>query len=125
MLIYRPYSDGRTLGLVSPSSSSQEACIREAYSRAKITDFSATGYFECHGTGTAVGDPAEVGAVGRVFCRSRMNDDPLYIGSIKTNPGHGEGASALSGVIKGIVSLEGDRILPNINFEQPNSKSES
>ena len=62
--------------------------------------------------------------MGRVFGRSRVNDDPLYIGSIKTNLGHGEGASALSGIIKGIVSLEGDRVLPNINFEQPNPKSE-
>lgn len=56
---------------------------------------------------------AEVEAVGRVFGRSRVNDEPLYIGSIKTNVGHGGRASALSGVIKGIVSLEGDIVLPN------------
>lgn len=109
---------------MAPSASAQEACVREAYSRAGITDFSATGFFECHGTGTVAGDPAEVQSVGKVFGKSRTSDDPLYIGSIKTNLGHGEGTSALSGVIKGIVSLEGDRILPNINFEQPNPKSE-
>ena len=111
------------MGLAAPSASSQEACIREAYSRACITDFSATGFFECHGTGTVAGDPAEAQSVGHVFGRSRTSEDPLHIGSIKTNLGHGEGASALSGIIKGIVTLESGKILPNINYEDPNPKS--
>ena len=76
-------SDGKTLGIASPSSSSQEACIREAYARAGITDFSATGFFECHGTGTAAGDPAEAMAIGKVFGRTRTKEDPLWVGSIK------------------------------------------
>lgn len=118
-------SDGKTLGLAAPSTSSQEECIREAYARAGITDFSATAYLECHGTGTPAGDPVEVAAAGGVFgINSRADGTPLYIGSIKTNLGHAEGASALSGVIKGVVSLEGGRILPNLWFEKPNPKSE-
>jgi len=117
-------SDGKTLGLASPSASSQESCIREAYARAGIADISATGFFECHGTGTVAGDPAEAMSVGKVFGRGLTKDQPLYIGSIKTNVGHGEGASALNGVIKGVLALEAGQVPPNIHFEHPNPKSE-
>ena len=117
-------SDGKTLGLASPSASSQEACIREAYARAGIDNISATGFFECHGTGTVAGDPAEAMSVGKVFGRGLTKDEPLYIGSIKPNVGHGEGASALNGIIKGVLALEAGQIPPNIYFGQPNPRSE-
>jgi acyl transferase domain-containing protein len=45
-------SDGWTAGIASPNSEAQAAAIRQAYSNAGITDFSATSYVECHGTGT-------------------------------------------------------------------------
>lgn len=115
-------SDGKTLGLASPSASSQEACIREAYARAGIANINETGFFECHGTGTVAGDPAEAMSVGKVFGRGLKKDEPLYIGSIKTNVGHGEGASALNGIIKGVLALEAGQVPPNIHFEQPNPK---
>lgn len=117
------FSDGKTVGLFSPSGPAQEACIREAYSRAGITDYSATAYFEAHGTGTRAGDPAEAMAIGNVFGPSRTADDPLYVGSVKTILGHGEGSSALNGVIKAILALEAEKIPPNINFDTPSSKS--
>lgn len=63
-------------------------------------------------------------SVGNVFGRGLTKDEPLYIGSIKTNVGHGEGASALNGIIKGILALEAGQVPPNIHFEQPNPKSE-
>jgi len=59
--------------------------IKEAYGRAGITDLSKTAFFECHATGTAVGDPIEVEAVGRVFRDCRKEDDPLPIGSVCTH----------------------------------------
>ena len=55
--------------------------MRKAYERAAIS-FSATSYLECHGTGTPVGDPLEVAAVGRVFSSCRDARDPLLIGSV-------------------------------------------
>ncbi|KAB2570584.1 Hybrid PKS-NRPS synthetase lepA [Lasiodiplodia theobromae] len=59
--------DGKTPGIANPSAESHEAMIRRAYQVAGITDISKTGFVECHGTGTAIGDPLEVTAVGNVF----------------------------------------------------------
>lgn len=61
--------------------------IRKAYQIAGITDFSQTAFFECHGTGTAVGDPVEVNAVARIF-----GDSGIIIGGVKPNLGHSEGS---------------------------------
>jgi acyl transferase domain-containing protein len=87
-------------------------------------DFSQTGYFECHGTGTAVGDPIECAAIGNVFAECRTPEDPLLIGSIKTNLGHCEGASGLAAIIKVVHCLEKACIPATIGVKQlnPNSK---
>ena len=59
--------DGKTPGMASPSSESHEAMIRRAYQVARISDLSATAFVECHGTGTAIGDPLETAAIANVF----------------------------------------------------------
>src|SRR5947207_1801904 len=79
-----------------------EALMRRAYKVAGIANFSQTGYVECHGTGTAVGDPIETAAVGRVFGPS----GGVYIGSVKPNMGHSGGASGLTSIIKAVLALE-------------------
>lgn len=53
------------------------------------------GYVEMHGTGTQAGDPVEVESVKNVFCNGRASNNPLYIGSVKANVGHGEAVSNL------------------------------
>ncbi|KAL8700931.1 MAG: hypothetical protein Q9224_000733 [Gallowayella concinna] len=60
-------SDGKTQGITQPNPDAHETMIRKAYQLAGITDFSKTAYFECHGTGTAVGDPIETSAVANIF----------------------------------------------------------
>ncbi|CRG92723.1 Lovastatin nonaketide synthase [Talaromyces islandicus] len=119
-------SNGRTGGITRPSASGQETVIREAYRNAGDLPFADTTYFECHGTGTYVGDPIEVSAVGRVFAPGRSADDPMLVGSVKSNVGHGEGASALASIMKVVLSLENGGIPPvydlqtlnpNIDFE--------
>lgn len=107
--------NGKTPGITVPSASAQEALIRRAYNVAGITNFSNTGFVECHGTGTPVGDPIETTAVGRVF-----GESGVYIGSIKPNFGHTEGASGLLPVIKTVLVLENSTIPPNIKFLRPN-----
>ena len=74
-------SNGRTGGITHPSPEAQEAVIRNAYQNAGGLDHNLTGYFECHGTGTPVGDPLEVSAIGRFFASGRQKT-PLYIGSV-------------------------------------------
>ena len=107
--------NGKTLGMTVPSVKVQEALMRRAYQVAGITDFSKTGFVECHGTGTPVGDPIEATAVGRVF-----GEFGVHIGSIKPNFGHTEGASGLLSVIKTVLALENRTIPPNIKFGRPN-----
>ncbi|KAK5991578.1 Highly reducing polyketide synthase gloL [Cladobotryum mycophilum] len=112
-------SDGKTSHMGSPSTASQEAMIRRAYEVACLDDFSQTPFVECHGTGTAVGDPLEAQAVASVF---GGGDHVTYIGSVKPNMGHGEGASGITSIIKGVLALEHEIIPPNINFSNPNPK---
>lgn len=107
--------DGKTPGMSQPSTDAQEKLIRRAYEVAGITDFKATAVVECHGTGTAIGDPIEVKAVARVF-----GDEGVYITSVKPNLGHAEGASGLVSVIKMVLALEKRIIPPNIRFSSPN-----
>ncbi|KAB8291229.1 hypothetical protein EYC80_009916 [Monilinia laxa] len=113
-------SNGRTGGITRPSAKGQETVIREAYRNAGSLPFSDTTYFECHGTGTYVGDPIEVAAIGRVFAPERSSEDPLLVGSVKSNLGHGEGASALASIMKVVLSLENGAIPPVFNLQALN-----
>ncbi|EUC40528.1 hypothetical protein COCMIDRAFT_9620 [Bipolaris oryzae ATCC 44560] len=112
-------ADGNTAGLSMPSSSSQEDMIRRAYQTAGIpeSDITRTAFVECHATGTSTGDPIEATAVANVF-----GNGGVYIGSVKPNIGHSEGASGISSIIKAVLALENRIIPPNIKFETPNSK---
>ncbi|KAI0901837.1 putative polyketide synthase [Annulohypoxylon nitens] len=113
--------DGRTAGIMLPSREAQESLIRSAYKSAKC-DPAAVGYFEAHGTGTPAGDPLEAGAIGSTLGQHRGLGDGnrLYVGSVKTNIGHLEGASGLAGIIKTVLALEKGLIPPNLYFEKGN-----
>lgn len=106
--------DGKTAGFSLPSSDAQEATIRRAYEVASLT-VSDTGYVECHGTGTAVGDPIETKAVARVF-----GEAGVTIGSTKPNFGHTEGASGILSVLKAVLALEHKTIPPSIKCSPRN-----
>ena len=60
---------------------------------------SAISYIEAHGTGTVAGDGQELGALEEWYGRAgaRTAEDPLLIGSVKSNMGHCEGCSGLAG----------------------------
>lgn len=74
------HRSGRTNGISLPSGEQQEKVMRKAYQRAGL-DFAGTDYVECHGTGTPVGDPIEVNAVGKTF-QPQDRQNPLLIGSV-------------------------------------------
>lgn len=117
------YSNGKTAGITLPSSLGQEEVIRKAYTKAGLSP-DETAYVECHGTGTAVGDPIEVEAVARAFNRP-AGSTPTLIGSVKTNLGHSEAASGISSVIKGTLALEHGFIPPTIGIQRLNPKIKS
>ncbi|CAG8947878.1 unnamed protein product [Penicillium salamii] len=110
-------SDGKSAGFTVPSAYAQEDVIRKAYRAAGIDDLSQTAFVECHGTGTTVGDPIEVAAVANTF-----GDSGMFIGSVKPNVGHSEGASGLTSLIKAVLAVENRTIPPNIKFNTPNPK---
>ncbi|KAL2017252.1 hypothetical protein VTK56DRAFT_2364 [Thermocarpiscus australiensis] len=109
--------DGRTNPLTAPSATAQEALIRRAYEVAGISDFSRTALFECHGTGTPTGDPIEAEAIAAIF-----GDKGIYLGAVKPNVGHSEGASGLTAVLKATLALEHRTIPPNIKSFPLNPK---
>jgi acyl transferase domain-containing protein len=113
------------VGISHPSLEGQEAVIRHAYQRGGLLDPRLTGYFECHGTGTPVGDPLEVHALANAMNADRKpGEEPLWIGAVKTNIGHSEAASGLSAVIKAVLALETGIIPPTRGVAKlnPNSK---
>ncbi|EED11953.1 polyketide synthase, putative [Talaromyces stipitatus ATCC 10500] len=113
--------DGRTSGITQPNRRAQEQLISLTYQKAALS-MAHTRFFEAHGTGTPVGDVCEAQAIGSVFQTYRSSRDPLYVGSVKSNIGHLEGASGLAGIIKTVLALEKGVIPPNANFENPNPK---
>lgn len=80
-----------------PSRDSQERLIRSVYSAAGLIA-SDTAYVETHGTGTSAGDSTEASALGAIFGHHEAAEigNPVYIGSLKSNIGHLEGASGVA-----------------------------
>ncbi|OQE36960.1 hypothetical protein PENCOP_c011G07769 [Penicillium coprophilum] len=107
--------DGKTPNFSQPCPISQERLIRHAYHIAGIDAIHETPVFECHGTGTAVGDVIEASVVGKM-----TKGEATFITAVKPNVGHSEGASGITSVIKSILSLEHKTIAPNIHFKKPN-----
>ncbi|KAL7656160.1 hypothetical protein ACMYSQ_005275 [Aspergillus niger] len=106
--------DGRTPGILQPSKDAQVRLVRDTYQKAGL-DMGVTRYFEAHGTGTPIGDPIEARAIGTAFRSYRSEQAPLYVGSVKSNIGHLEGASGIAGFIKAVLVLEKGVIPPNSN----------
>ncbi|NKE30898.1 polyketide synthase, partial [Mycobacterium tuberculosis] len=94
-------------GLTVPSRDSQERVIRRALHQAGLAPGDVS-YVEAHGTGTSLGDPIEVEALAGVYGPGRAANEPLVIGSVKTNIGHLESASGIAGLIKVLLSFEHD-----------------
>ncbi len=108
--------DGPSSSLSAPNGPAQEAVIRQALQRADVEP-AQIGYIEAHGTGTQLGDPLEMGALGAVFGGARAA--PLRVGSVKTNIGHLEGAAGIVGLIKLVLSLWHRTIPAHLHLHAP------
>ncbi|CEL10309.1 hypothetical protein ASPCAL13430 [Aspergillus calidoustus] len=116
-------ADGKTPSVTQPSSSAQAELISQTYEDAGL-NLAETGYFECHGTGTPIGDPLELTAIASTLgaARRAAGKPPLYIGSIKPTVGHTEGCAGLAGVFKSIVLLEKGMLVPTFGVDRVNPK---
>jgi malonyl CoA-acyl carrier protein transacylase len=111
--------DGPSGGLTVPNGPSQQKVIRQALKNGGV-DPSLVSYIEAHGTGTSLGDPIEVKALGAVFSKSHSPEYPLMIGSLKTNMGHLEAAAGIAGLIKVVLQLQYQEIVPHLHLKEPN-----
>src|ERR1700761_8446782 len=106
--------DGPSSGLTVPNGPAQQAVLRAALAAARLEP-SEIDYIEAHGTGTALGDPIELGALTEVF-GERDGSAPLVLGSMKTNLGHLESAAGIAAFIKTVLSVRHGHINPHLNF---------
>lgn len=111
--------DGKTNGLTAPNGLQQEALLKSAYTSANIDPLTIS-YVECHGTGTFLGDPIEVEALGEIIGKQRDVLQPCWIGSVKTNLGHLEPAAGIASIIKVALALQYAQIPPHLKFSTPN-----
>jgi iturin family lipopeptide synthetase A len=111
--------DGRSNGLTAPNPWAQEEVLREACYQARVSP-NRLQYIEAHGTGTQLGDPIEMKALGKVLAENRPPSNDCLVGSVKTNIGHLEAAAGIAGLIKVALSLHHHQIPPSLHFQQPN-----
>ncbi|MCB9450589.1 MAG: type I polyketide synthase [Anaerolineaceae bacterium] len=110
---------GASSGFTVPNKHAQEAVIRAALADARVEP-ARVGYIEAHGTGTSLGDPIEIRALAAALHEGRTADNPLLLGSVKTNFGHLEAASGVIGLMKAALALHHQEIPPHLHLHEPN-----
>lgn len=116
--------DGRTAGISLPSSEAQANLVKSVYQAAAL-DPVDTKFIEAHGTGTTAGDPLEAAAFASTIAQKATLEEPICIGSAKSNFGHLEGVSGIVSLIKAALMLEHKVLLPNANFKNANPRISS
>lgn len=110
---------GRKTGITIPSSEGQAELMRAVLASSGLSA-NEVDFIEAHGTGTAVGDPVETAAIGRVYGQARTK--PLPIGSVKSNLGHLEAASGMAGLVKAVLALKNRALPPMLHLQTPNPR---
>ncbi|WP_168206253.1 non-ribosomal peptide synthetase [Labrenzia sp. PHM005] len=108
---------GRANGYTVPNPEAQHHVIARALREAGV-DPRAIGYVEAHGTGTKLGDPIEIKGLNDGY--GPVLEGPCWIGSAKSNIGHGEAVSGLAGLTKVLLQLKAGEIAPSLHAETLN-----
>ena len=106
------------VGYTAPSVQGQASAVRAAHAMAGFEP-STIGFVECHGTATPLGDPIEFAALSKAFGPS-ANGKSCALGSVKTNVGHLDVASGVTGLIKAALTIRHGKIPPTLHFKTPN-----
>jgi acyl transferase domain-containing protein/NADP-dependent 3-hydroxy acid dehydrogenase YdfG/acyl carrier protein len=111
--------DGQTVGITVPNGESQKRLLKQSLGRAGISPEDIQ-YAEAHGTGTAVGDPIEVNALGELLGLRHPGDAQCVIGSVKSNIGHMEATAGMAGLMKTVLAMDKGIIPQNIHYHTTN-----
>ena len=113
--------DGPSSGFTVPSGAAQRTLLKQALTASRLTP-SEVDYVEAHGTGTSLGDPIEVNALVDVYGENRSSQNPLLLGSVKTNLGHLESGAGIAGLIKVALSLWHRQLPRHLHFKNPSPR---
>ncbi|KAF4589049.1 Type I Iterative Polyketide synthase (PKS) [Ophiocordyceps camponoti-floridani] len=109
--------------ITRPHSGAQRAIFSKILNQGAVDPYSVS-YVEMHGTGTQAGDAGEMSSVLDTFApplntveRGRNAEEALYLGSAKANIGHGEAASGVSSLIKVLMMMQRDTIVPHCGIK--------
>jgi acyl transferase domain-containing protein len=113
-------NNGQSSGfLTTPGYVGQQEVLRKAYRWSGISPGQVQ-YVEAHGTGTPTGDLVELKALVEVLADGRAAGNRCFVGSVKTNIGHTEGAAGVAGLIKVALALKNRQIPASLHFSDPN-----